>query len=111
MKSYVVGIDIGGTNTKLGIVDSRGTVLAKDSIKTNKHQCVEDYIEDLHKAFTALTRANGLEGEIGGRGVRCSQRQLFQRNDRVCRKSALEGDCSFCRIDGKEVRHSGEDNQ
>ena len=35
MKSYVVGIDIGGTNTKLGIVDSRGTVLAKDSIKTN----------------------------------------------------------------------------
>ena len=46
MKSYVVGIDIGGTNTKLGIVDSRGTVLAKDSIKTNKHQCVEDYIED-----------------------------------------------------------------
>ena len=34
MKSYVVGIDIGGTNTKLGIVDSRGTVLAKDSIKT-----------------------------------------------------------------------------
>ena len=66
MKSYVVGIDIGGTNTKLGIVDSRGTVLAKDSIKTNKHQCVEDYIEDLHKAFTALTRANGLEGEIGG---------------------------------------------
>ena len=42
MKSYVVGIDIGGTNTKLGIVDSRGTVLAKDSIKTNKHQCVED---------------------------------------------------------------------
>ena len=95
MKSYVVGIDIGGTNTKLGIVDSRGTVLAKDSIKTNKHQCVEDYIEDLHKAFTALTRANG----------------LFQRNDRVCRKSALEGDCSFCRIDGKEVRYSGEDNQ
>ena len=78
MKSYVVGIDIGGTNTKLGIVDSRGTVLAKDSIKTNKHQCVEDYIEDLHKAFTALTRANGLEGEIGGIGVGAPNANYFK---------------------------------
>ena len=78
MKSYVVGIDIGGTNTKLGIVDSRGTVLAKDSIKTNKHQCVEDYIEDLHKAFTALTRVNGLEGEIGGIGVGAPNANYFK---------------------------------
>lgn len=62
MKSYVVGIDIGGTNTKLGIVDSRGTVLAKDSIKTNKHQSIEEYIRELHKAYKALVEANGLDG-------------------------------------------------
>lgn len=28
-KPYVVGMDIGGTNTVFGIVDSRGNVLAK----------------------------------------------------------------------------------
>ena len=33
-KPYVVGIDIGGTNTVFGIVDARGTVLASASIKT-----------------------------------------------------------------------------
>ena len=32
-KPYVVGMDIGGTNTVFGIVDSRGNVLATDSIK------------------------------------------------------------------------------
>lgn len=34
-KPYVVGIDIGGTNTVFGIVDARGSVLATSSIKTN----------------------------------------------------------------------------
>ena len=33
-KPYVVGMDIGGTNTVFGVVDSRGNVLASDSIKT-----------------------------------------------------------------------------
>ena len=33
-KPYVVGMDIGGTNTVFGIVDQRGNVLATDSVKT-----------------------------------------------------------------------------
>ena len=32
-KPYVIGIDIGGTNTVFGIVDARGHVVASDSIK------------------------------------------------------------------------------
>ena len=32
-KPYVVGMDIGGTNTVFGVVDSRGNVLASDSVK------------------------------------------------------------------------------
>ena len=31
-KPYVVGIDIGGTNTVFGIVDARGSILATGSI-------------------------------------------------------------------------------
>ena len=44
-KPYVVGIDIGGTNTVFGIVDARGNVLASNSIKTAKHAKIEDYVE------------------------------------------------------------------
>ena len=53
-KPYVVGIDIGGTNTVFGIVDARGTVLASSSIKTCKHAKIEDYISELHEELTKL---------------------------------------------------------
>ena len=36
-KPYVVGIDIGGTNTVFGVVDARGTILYSSSIKTGKY--------------------------------------------------------------------------
>lgn len=32
-KPYVVGIDIGGTNTVFGVVDARGTILYSGSIR------------------------------------------------------------------------------
>ena len=42
MKPYVLGIDIGGTNTVFGIVDARGNVIASGSIKTGKHANFDD---------------------------------------------------------------------
>ena len=47
MKPYVLGIDIGGTNTVFGIVDARGNVIASSSIMTHKHANYEDYLEEL----------------------------------------------------------------
>ena len=47
-KPYVLGIDIGGTNTVFGIVDARGVVLASSSIKTQKHADFDDYLDELH---------------------------------------------------------------
>lgn len=40
-KPYVVGIDIGGTNTVFGIVDARGTIIASSSIKTAEEHSLE----------------------------------------------------------------------
>ena len=45
-KPYVIGIDMGGTNTVFGIVDARGTVIASSSIKTAKHSDVNDYVDE-----------------------------------------------------------------
>ena len=33
-KPYVLGLDMGGTNSVLGVVDARGHVLGRTSIKT-----------------------------------------------------------------------------
>lgn len=69
MKPYVLGIDIGGTNTVFGIVDARGVVIASDSIKTAKHSKVEDYIDELYNEASRLIKANDAEGKIHGIGI------------------------------------------
>ncbi len=68
-KPYVVGIDIGGTNTVFGIVDARGHVVAADSVKTRKHVGFDDYINDLHEGLSRLIKANEAEDQIQGIGI------------------------------------------
>lgn len=68
-KPYVVGIDIGGTNTVFGIVDARGVVLASSSIKTRKHSTIEAYLDELHTELTKLLEANDAIGKIHGIGI------------------------------------------
>lgn len=69
MKPYVLGIDIGGTNTVFGIVDARGAVVASNSIKTARHSRLDDYLEELYTEATRLIKANDAEGKIHGIGI------------------------------------------
>ncbi|MCH5237456.1 MAG: ROK family protein [Muribaculaceae bacterium] len=69
LKPYVLGIDIGGTNTVFGIVDARGQVIASDSIKTKKHSKFDDYLEDLCHGIQHLLEKNEAEGKIQGIGI------------------------------------------
>jgi len=58
MKEITVGIDIGGTNTKFGVVDREGNVLIQDSVPTQQFDEFNDYLnrvsEELHKALNTL---------------------------------------------------------
>ena len=44
-KQVALGVDIGGTNTKYGLVNHRGEMLEKGSIRTDEYEKVEDFIE------------------------------------------------------------------
>ena len=68
-KPYVIGIDMGGTNTAFGIVDARGTVIASSSIKTGKHSKIDDYIDELYTEIHRIMVANDAEGKINGIGI------------------------------------------
>lgn len=68
-KPYVLGIDIGGTNTVFGIVDARGQVVASGSIKTLKHLNFDDYVAELHSEIERLLKANDAEDQIQGIGI------------------------------------------
>lgn len=68
-KPYVVGIDIGGTNTVFGVVDARGTILYSSSIKTGKHADVNDYVDELANGLKSVIDQVGGYNKIKGIGV------------------------------------------
>ena len=66
---YVIGIDIGGTNTIFGIVDKRGQILRSGAIKTTRHADVGDYLDELAQALNDLLKDNFSKDDIKGIGV------------------------------------------
>ena len=67
---YVIGIDLGGTNTVIGLVDVKGHILAKDdSIKTQAHPDIEEYTDSIAKVINKLAEENGCEGKLEGVGI------------------------------------------
>ena len=68
-KPYVVGIDIGGTNTVFGVVDARGTIVSKGSIKTGSYAEAADYVDEVCRGLIPLIDACGGASQIRGIGV------------------------------------------
>ena len=49
MADYILGIDIGGTYTKFGLVDKKGNVSSEGSFNTHAHEKVEIFLDELKK--------------------------------------------------------------
>jgi len=47
MKEIVAGVDIGGTNTKIGFVDARGEILAEGGLPTADYELAEHFVTAL----------------------------------------------------------------
>ncbi|HNA01220.1 MAG TPA: ROK family protein [Ferruginibacter sp.] len=68
-KRFAVGIDIGGTTTKFGIVNDKGEILMQDRIPSNEHDIVEDFIEDLHRKLMPMIEKAGQVSDFSGIGI------------------------------------------
>ena len=71
MANYVIGIDLGGTNTVIGLVDANGKILAKDdSVKTQKYKELEEYVDAVSAVIKKLADENSVSmDDIEGIGV------------------------------------------
>jgi len=69
LDALAIGIDIGGTGTKFGIVDRVGNVLFTGEISTKKHAKVETFIDELYESLKVLIDKAGGVGRIKGIGV------------------------------------------
>lgn len=66
---YAIGIDIGGTNTKYGIVDTRGDIFYRGAISTKKHTTIKKFIDELYDSVMPAIESVGGVGNIKGIGV------------------------------------------
>lgn len=61
-----IGVDVGGTNTKFGIVNQEGEILIQDRIKTNEKETVEGFIDLLaEKLLPMIEQFGGVENFVG----------------------------------------------
>jgi len=65
----VIGIDIGGTFTKFGLVDKSGTILFEDEVSTTGHVAIESYIDALQRHLSQKVEQVGQDLQIRGIGV------------------------------------------
>ena len=68
MNTYSIGIDIGGTNTDIGLVRDDGRVMAKKNITTSKYYDADIYVSDMYDQIKLLMAENGID-TIEGIGV------------------------------------------
>ena len=67
MKKAAIGIDIGGTNTMLGVVDMDGNILVRNSIPTKTEADYHSYMDSLVDLINVTLSA--LEGQVDIKGI------------------------------------------
>lgn len=75
-----IGIDIGGTGTKFGIVDKDGNVIFSGEMSTKKHKDIEGFIVELHGLLCELIEKAGGIGKFRGIGVGAPNGNFYTGN-------------------------------
>lgn len=65
---YSIGIDIGGTNTDIGLVREDGTIIARTNIPTDAYTELEPYVRDIMASVSKIMKDNNVD-TIEGIGI------------------------------------------
>lgn len=68
-KQFALGIDIGGTNTKYGLVNQRGEVIQRGRIKTKDYPNIQDFVNALYEVIHPLITEFSKDAVFKGVGV------------------------------------------
>ena len=98
MAELAIGIDIGGTNTKFGIVDRHGNILKQDRLLTNEPEGVKDFIDDLHLKLMPLINEHGGPGNFVGIGIGAPNGNYYTGNIEYAANLKWRGIIPFARM-------------
>ena len=79
-KPYVIGLDMGGTNSVFGIVDARGEIIGQTAIKTQGYPDVKDYVKAGVEALQPVIDVAGGIGKIKGMGIGAPNANYYTGN-------------------------------
>lgn len=66
---YSYGVDIGGTNTNIALVDRDGNIIDSDRVSTRLYHKVEDFVSVIAKVIAEMTERHKVQGRVCGIGV------------------------------------------
>ncbi|MFN2458180.1 MAG: ROK family protein [Chitinophagaceae bacterium] len=66
---FAIGIDLGGTNTKYGLVNHRGQILDKGELLTDDYPTIESFIDALYTTINPLINSVASRGIVKGIGI------------------------------------------
>jgi glucokinase len=98
MANFAIGIDIGGTNTKFGIVDHHGHILKQDKLLTNKHEAVQDFIDELHDKLMPMINETGGLKEFAGIGIGAPNGNYYTGNIEYAANLEWKGIIPFAKM-------------
>ena len=67
--NYYVGIDLGGTNTKIGLVDEAGNIIFTTIVKTDSMEGFEKTVERLSKILLEQVKGSNINFEVDVKGI------------------------------------------
>jgi len=98
-KPYVIGVDMGGTTTVIGVVDSRGKIIASTSMKTRDYSAeFGDYIDALCKEIRKLLGNIGGPQMIAGIGIGAPNANYYTGNIENATNLPWKGVCPLAEM-------------
>lgn len=79
MKEYVLALDLGGTNSVLGLVDREGNILEVSSFRTQDYPQIEAYVGRCATEASALIERAGGREHIRAFGIGAPDVNYWQR--------------------------------
>lgn len=93
LRPYVIGLDLGGTNSVFGIVDSRGDIKATTAIKTQGYKSVDDYVKASVNALMPIIETVGGIDSIKAMGIGAPNGNYYKGTIEYAPNLAWAHDC------------------
>ncbi len=97
-KTYVIGLDLGGTNSVFGIVDADANIVATTSIRTGGHADLDAYVECCCNALTPLIEGVGGIANIKGMGIGAPNGNYYTGNIELAPNLPWKGIVPFAKM-------------